>query len=323
MKKSKILSIFLGICLFFGMAGQVQAQATIKLWINGSYVKSDVDPMVENQRTLVPIRIISENLGKKVDWNPKDNSVLISSTDGKAITLYIGRTKYLVNGNTFTADVAPRVKNNRTLVPIRLVAELFNQKVDWDQKNQTVVIGQGYTPNETSKAPGGPAEAILSLTNKERAKAGLAPLTLDPVLNEVAQIKAKDMADNKYFSHNSPVFGETRTLLDQRHYPYFIFAENLSKKAGGAEASMAAWMASPGHRANILNPMVTYLGVAYSPQGGWVQIFASKQATSTQAHRQLEAIIQDLAKKGYSQEEITRELNKMLKEGKLDLGLPF
>lgn len=66
--KSFLLSSLLLLTIFFPCK-DVTAQENIKLWVNGNYIESDVSPIIENDRTLVPIRIISEVLGKQVEWN--------------------------------------------------------------------------------------------------------------------------------------------------------------------------------------------------------------------------------------------------------------
>lgn len=166
MKTNKRPVLFVGTLLLLILLSPslILAQSQIRLWINGSYVNSDVAPVAENQRTLVPIRVISENLGNKVEWVPRDNSILISSPQGKSICLYIGKTTYMVDGKSLESDVAPRVFQDRTLVPIRLVAELFGQKVDWDQDNLTVIVGEGYRPPRVIKiydpTPANPPQTI-------------------------------------------------------------------------------------------------------------------------------------------------------------------
>lgn len=85
-----------------------------------------------NNRTLVPIRIVTETLGGTADWNA-DTKVVTLNIDGKTINMQIGVAleKY---------GVAPIIIDNRTYVPIRFIAEELGADVEWLEKEQTVVI---------------------------------------------------------------------------------------------------------------------------------------------------------------------------------------
>lgn len=111
---------------------------------------------------------------------------------------------------------------------------------------------------------------LLSLINEERAKAGVAPLREDPLLNKSAQMKSQDELDNNYYSHINPDTG--------RHGYEYIYDVGLSCSHQGenielnnypsalftAKNIIANWMASPPHRAAILDPSnnVTGFGIA-------------------------------------------------------------
>ncbi len=123
------------------------------------------------------------------------------------------------------------------------------------------------------------ANQILTLVNAERAKAGVAALTLSTEVSGVAQVKADDMAKNGYFDHNSPTYGSPFSMLTEFGVSYRTAGENIAKGQQSAEAVMTAWMNSSGHRANILSPNFKQLGVGYSANNGspvWVQMFLTK-----------------------------------------------
>ena len=121
------------------------------------------------------------------------------------------------------------------------------------------------------------AEAILKLVNQERSNAGLAPLKLSDQLTNIANTKAKDMADKRYFSHNSPTYGSPFEMLQQFGVNYSYAGENIAAGQQTAEEVMKDWMNSSGHRANILNKNYTQLGVGFCNGGQygteWVQLF--------------------------------------------------
>ncbi|MEW8959755.1 hypothetical protein MHOCP_16630 [Moorella humiferrea] len=123
-------------------------------------------------------------------------------------------------------------------------------------------------------------QKVVDLVNAERAKAGLKPLTLDIQLARVARLKAEDMRDNNYFSHESPTYGSFFTMLQKFGITYRTAGENIAAGYQTPEAVVAAWMGSPGHRNNILNPNFTSIGVGYTMGGSyrnyWVQLFIGK-----------------------------------------------
>jgi uncharacterized YkwD family protein/spore coat assembly protein SafA len=123
----------------------------------------------------------------------------------------------------------------------------------------------------------GTENQVLSLVNQERSKAGLKPLSMDWEVQRVARIKACDMQQKGYFSHTSPTYGSPFTMLKQHGINYKSAGENIAMGQKTPQEVMVSWMNSQGHRANILKPEYTHLGVGYCQQGNyWVQMFISK-----------------------------------------------
>lgn len=172
MKKKLILGASI---LALAIPTFVSANSNIRLWMRGNFVKSDVAPYIQQDRTMVPLRVISENLGKKVLWDSANRSVQISDDYGSVLYLTIDKKE--INdfgggkGKRIILDVAPSIKDDRTFVPLRAIAEAFGEKVDWDNDKRVVVIGEGYDTNKI----------------KEEKKEVLDPLGLDYLYN-------KDMA---------------------------------------------------------------------------------------------------------------------------------
>ena len=121
------------------------------------------------------------------------------------------------------------------------------------------------------------AEAVLNLVNAERAKEGLAPLTLNPTATAAAQLRAEELVT--LFSHTRPDGTTCFTALNQAGVAYRTAGENIAAGQSTPEWVMESWMNSSGHRANILNAQFTQLGVgiyynADTPYGHyWVQMF--------------------------------------------------
>jgi len=92
-----------------------------------------------SNRTMVPIRLISEGLGAKVEWLAHGKQVRI--TDGSlVILLTVGSRIVKVNGQDMASDVAPEVVSDRTFVPLRLISEILGARVDYDGPSKTVTI---------------------------------------------------------------------------------------------------------------------------------------------------------------------------------------
>ena len=122
------------------------------------------------------------------------------------------------------------------------------------------------------------ADGIFSDTNVERARQSLPVLLRNSVLNQSAQIKLNDMFSNQYFEHVSPSGSSVSDVVNGVGYKFLVVGENLAlgNFAGDAKV-MAAWMASEGHRANILDKRYTEIGIAvgygmYKGQKQWLAV---------------------------------------------------
>ena len=114
----------------------------------------------------------------------------------------------------------------------------------------------------------------MTLVNAERAKYGLAALTLDETLCGYARVKSQDMHDQGYFSHTSPTYGSPFDMMRAFGVSYRTAGENIAMGYATPAAVVEAWMNSEGHRANILSANYTMLGVGYVADGGyWTQWF--------------------------------------------------
>lgn len=100
--------------------------------VDENTIANDAAPLLRNDRTMVPIRIITETLGGKVDWNGMVKEVTLT-IDGKEIKMTIGRTLEKYN-------VAPVIIDGRTFVPVRFVADELGVTVAWDDATKTVTI---------------------------------------------------------------------------------------------------------------------------------------------------------------------------------------
>lgn len=116
-------------------------------------------------------------------------------------------------------------------------------------------------PATTSMAAPISSETIVSLANAARLEHGAGELKTSALLSRAAQNKANDMLARQYFAHNTPDGQTPWTFIKAVGYSYTTAGENLAIDFTQAENVQAAWMNSPGHRANILNKNFTEIGI--------------------------------------------------------------
>ncbi|AFM39693.1 uncharacterized protein with SCP/PR1 domains [Desulfosporosinus acidiphilus SJ4] len=129
-------------------------------------------------------------------------------------------------------------------------------------------------PTITSLTPD--EQQMVDMINQERAAAGVAPLKVDFRLVSVGQAKANDMKANNYFAHTSPTYGSPWAMMQDVGLTVGWAGENIAGN-DSVSGAMAALMQSPAHKANILDPRFTHvgIGIAYGSAYGnlYVQEF--------------------------------------------------
>ena len=112
---------------------------TARVELNGYELIFDQPAILTNGRVLVPLRMIFETLGADVEWN-QDTQTAIATRGETVVKIQIGSPVFTVNGVDVELDVAPQIRNNRTLVPVRAVAEAFDADVTWLHRRNIVII---------------------------------------------------------------------------------------------------------------------------------------------------------------------------------------
>lgn len=123
------------------------------------------------------------------------------------------------------------------------------------------VGGSIFLPSANTAASAITSENIIALTTASRREAGLADVEAEARLSQAAQAKAEDMAAKAYFSHTSPSGVTPWFWIKKFGYAYRYSAENLAVHFTQAEDVQTGWLASPGHRANIIDPRYRHIGV--------------------------------------------------------------
>ncbi|MDI6895544.1 MAG: stalk domain-containing protein [Bacillota bacterium] len=111
----------------------------VKVFLKGKKVAFDVQPMIVQNRTMVPVRAIAEALGAEVKWDGETRTVIVLKA-GKVVLIPIGSLKARVDGTQVALDVPAMIVGNRTLIPLRFVSESLGALVDWFGTGQVVAI---------------------------------------------------------------------------------------------------------------------------------------------------------------------------------------
>ncbi|WP_341878011.1 stalk domain-containing protein [Defluviitalea saccharophila] len=153
-------SIALGICCALISSGAVMAMPKdslmdkvmkpskgIGIQVNDQWLQTDVEPFIENNSTLIPLRGVLEKLGAKVEWHPEQKLVVISAEDIR-IELIVGKDTVKVIRNIngiqkeemLKLDTPAKMSKNRTFIPGRFVAQTLGAKVEWNKNLRAMII---------------------------------------------------------------------------------------------------------------------------------------------------------------------------------------
>ncbi|HZK32998.1 MAG TPA: stalk domain-containing protein [Tissierellaceae bacterium] len=155
--KISLIAILLLCILFISSMVKPEASKALSLIINGQDVTSQAMPIIDSNRTLVPLRFVSEELGAKVTWNNTDRTVLIEKA-GNTVLLKIASRLLSYNGGEDyqLSDVEPKLLNKdehgnlMTYVPLRLIGNALNIGIEWNEKENAVYIDSGKAIDKES-----------------------------------------------------------------------------------------------------------------------------------------------------------------------------
>ncbi len=140
MKRILSVVLCLMICLSVFMISPVSAASgEISVYLNDKAVNFDVAPIIENDRTLTPMRAIFEAYGMNVTWDDSTKTVT-ATKDGTEIKMTVGDGFFYKNNVSYSLDVPAKIINGRTLIPLRAVSEALDCSVDWDSVARRVII---------------------------------------------------------------------------------------------------------------------------------------------------------------------------------------
>jgi len=148
------------------------------------------------------------------------------------------------------------------------------EKTETETETETIVIGDGLSVHQYEWE-------VLRLCNIERAKEGLDSLSMNATLQDICNVREKELTTT--FSHDRPDGSDCYSAIPS-DYVWSNVGENIARGQRNPAEVVESWMNSSGHRANILNPEFSYMGVGYNSDGNnWVQFFSSSKSLTTVA----------------------------------------
>lgn len=161
--KRLMLILMLSLVMTIGMSLTAMAEEDVSVTLNGVELAFDSSPYIFEGRTLVPVRTITEAIGAEVGWDSEQKIITISHDVG-ILYMRIGSNAYTLNADSYIMETAPEIKDSRTMVPLRFVAETFGFDVGWEADTRTVTLmKEGVEVDQSLAVPSYSQEELLWL----------------------------------------------------------------------------------------------------------------------------------------------------------------
>lgn len=195
------------------MDGKLVKFHVVQLKLNDKLIKSDVPPVLYNERTMVPLRAIMENLDAEIEWDGENYQVMVK-TASKEILLKIDSEVAMVNGEALRLpdDVPPKLINNSTMVPIRFIAETIGMEVGWEDETRTVLLSL-----KEEEEPHKPDDSLPPDETEERVAVKDVKVNINKGLPEI-RIKTTGKVNYDEMNLTNP----TRLVLDLKDVQFDI-----------------------------------------------------------------------------------------------------
>ena len=148
--RKTLFPVIIVLVMLFNAGAAFSAEIPISIVVNNRLLKTDVEPVVIEGRTLVPLRAIADALGCTIEWNVQSQTATIKSPVDTVIfrinSYVIVKTSVFDNkeDRDIEIDVPPMIIRGRTMVPVRAISEGLDAKVEWVKETNTVIIDVDY-----------------------------------------------------------------------------------------------------------------------------------------------------------------------------------
>ncbi len=145
----KFTAVVGALCAFIIPSASATEENPVTVRVNNSIIEFDQNPVIENGRTLVPVRAVFENAGAEVEWLQETQTAVLTK-DNYEVSIKLGESFITKNGAPIAIDCPSQIINNRILIPVRAIAEAMDFGVTWNPVYRSVLIatnGKAYRPN--------------------------------------------------------------------------------------------------------------------------------------------------------------------------------
>lgn len=219
----------------------------------------------------ISARTLFEAAGFTVQWFPDECRVTAFSSDLK-ITMFADNRRIYINNIGYITDGDISISDGIFTIPLSAAASALDAEVS--VSGNTV-----YLTSDIAVDCSGWQYDVLELINEQRSLYGLRPFVWNSDLAAAAYEHCADMAERDYFSHDTPEGLTPFERMRNMGIRYAAAAENIAAGQPDPQSVVEAWMNSPSHRENILDPKLNETGISFVRGGTygiyWVQEFAS------------------------------------------------
>ncbi len=249
MTKRTFIGTLLCVAMLFCAGSAFAAGEDVSVSVDRRSVDfSDQTPIIENDRVLVPIRGVFEAMGANVLWDPETRQVtvfsfdnldrLVLTVDSKEFCKLTFKSLFDVETEYFTSEVAPKIVNGRTMVPIYLVADYMNNEVKWDGKARHVTFTSKRFLSVLDKVEGG--EEVL---NNSLPKLSISTDAKDAKVDEYVTVKVNlsnsaVQSDKGFFGASSTVYYDNTSF---EYDGYKIYSNGIETTVEAAVDNGAFW----------------------------------------------------------------------------------
>jgi hypothetical protein len=165
-------------------AAEEEADSSVKLVINDNLIGGDQQPVIINNLTYLPLRIMFNSIQAKFTWDGENKS--ITATKGNnTLKMWVNKQEYLLNGKEKTMASVPVILDGSTYVPVRLVTESFGIGINWDAKTRTVKITDKSITQLSADIP------VITSETTTVTETTTETTTLDPNMSSIPGVSKK------------------------------------------------------------------------------------------------------------------------------------
>lgn len=232
---------------------------------NGKKATCEVTSKEAKQTDYTNVKAILENANKTIFVELGDTITLNYSLSDPSLDKSEVPVEWTIYNSSNTS--AFRLNEDNSITAVDIDSCIVALRVKGSKSASRVSLSVSLNEEQENQRRMEFANEVLRLCNEERAKEGLKPLALMDDLNFIAQIRTDEQVEVGDISHTRPDGTKWTSVFNNVNVKKRSWGENLIMNYGSAESVVRGWMSSPGHRANIMRPEFTHMGLGVSFSG--------------------------------------------------------